>query len=296
MLIVADSGSTKTSWLLADNGNVIKSFSTMGFNPFFHDSKTVFKELNKNKALKKYAGSISEVRFFGAGCSSSGRNKIIASGLQKFFTRAKIEVEHDLLASALATCNGKPGITCILGTGSNACYYDGKKLAEVRHGIGYVLGDEGSGSYFGKKLLAFYCYKILPKDLYNDFYKKYRLSKEDITRKVYNEPDPNVFLASFALFLSAHLRHPYIKKMIGQGMNYFLKTNVLSYREHKQVPVHFVGSVAYSFRNFLKAEAKKLNIKTGIIIKEPIEHLMKYFLKKKIGILCCACFIVPRSG
>ncbi|MFI5219384.1 MAG: N-acetylglucosamine kinase, partial [Bacteroidia bacterium] len=236
MLVIADSGSTKADWLLAENGKVIRSFSTMGFNPFFHDSQTVLKELNKNKSLKKYSGKIKEVHFFGAGCSSRSRNKIIADGLKKFFKTAKITVEHDLLASALATCNGKPGITCILGTGSNACYFDGKKLAEVRHGLGYVLGDEGSASFFGKKLLAFYLYKILPADLDADFKRKYRLSKEKIVNHVYHKPNPNVYLASYSKFLSRHIHHPYIKKLISDGMKYFLETNVVSYKEHKKVP------------------------------------------------------------
>lgn len=280
MFLVAESGSTKADWLLADNGKVINKFTSMGFNPFFHNSKIVFDELNKNKPMKEYAAKIKEVRFFGAGCSSPARNKIIARGLKKFFVNAKVKVEHDLLASALATCGDKPGITCILGTGSNACYFDGKQLAEVRHGLGYILGDEGSGSYFGKKLLAFYLYKILPEDIHKSFYNTYKLSKEDIVRKVYHEPDPNVYLASFSKFLSAHIRHKFIKQMISEGMNYFLQTNVMSYKEHKKVPVHFVGSVAYSFSGFLKTEAAGLHINIGKIIKHPINHLMDYFLKQ----------------
>lgn len=281
MLLVADSGSTKADWLLAENGKVIRSFSTMGFNPFFHKSKTVLKELNKNKSLKKYSGKIKEVHFFGAGCSSRSRNKIIADGLKKFFKNAKVAVDHDLLASALATCNGKPGITCILGTGSNACYFDGKKLAEVRHGLGYVLGDEGSASFFGRKLLAFYLYKILPFDLQSDFKRQYNLSKEKIINSVYRSPNPNVYLASYSKFLSKHIHHPYIRQLIADGMKYFLETNVFSYKEYKKVPVHFVGSVAYVFRNILKAEADKMNIRIGKIIPKPVDDLMEYFLHHK---------------
>ncbi len=279
MILVADSGSTKADWIAGNHGRVVEEFSTKGFNPFFHDKKFILQELNASKALREFSPKVSLLYFFGAGCSSPERNKIIASGLAAFFTNAIITVEHDMLGSALAVSDGKSGMACILGTGSNICYFDGKQIAETRHGLGYVIGDEGSGSYYGKKLLSGYLYKILPDDLYDDFKKEYELDKELIVQKVYHEPNPNVFLASFAIFLSKHADHPFIRKMVYDGMTDFFNTNILSYPESKKVPVHFVGSIAWYFREILNKVAEEKEIKIGNIIRKPVTGLADYFLK-----------------
>ena len=184
-----------------------------------------------------------------------------------------------MLGSALAVCDGIPGITCILGTGSNICYFDGKNISDTRHGLGYIIGDEGSGSYYGKKLLAWYLYKILPPDLDKAFFDKYHLDKELIIRKVYKEPDPNVFLASFAKFLSDNREHSFIRKLVYSGMNEFFETNVLSYSESKKVPIHFVGSIAWHFREILQTVANEKNVQIGNIIQKPVNGLAAYFLK-----------------
>jgi N-acetylglucosamine kinase-like BadF-type ATPase len=184
-----------------------------------------------------------------------------------------------MLGSALAVCDGKPGLACILGTGSNICYFNGKSVSETRHGLGYVLGDEGSGSYYGKKLLSRYLYGILPSELEKSFSETYGLSKEDIINKVYHEPNANVFLASFAKFLSEHSNHEFIKKLVRIGMTDFFETNVLSYTESSKVPVHFVGSVAWYFKEILNEVASQKNVKTGNIIQKPIIGLAEYFLK-----------------
>ncbi len=278
MILVADSGSTKADWIAGNHGKVIEEFSTKGFNPFFHDKKFILEELNSNKALREFSPKVSLLYFFGAGCSSPERNEIIAGGLSEFFTNAIISVDHDMLGSAIAVSEGKPGMACILGTGSNICYFDGKIIADTRHGLGYVIGDEGSGSYYGKKLLSWFLYKILPSDLDEDFKKEYGLDKETIIRKVYHEPDPNVFLASFATFLSKHSDHPFIREMVYDGMNEFFKTNVLSYKESKEVPVHFVGSIAWYFRDTLNKVAEENGITIGNIIRKPVTGLAAYFL------------------
>lgn len=279
MILVADSGSTKADWIAGNNGSMVAEFNTKGFNPFFHDRNFILTELNGNSALRDFRMNVSMLYFFGAGCSSPDRNAIIAAGLSEFFPNAIITVEHDMLGSALAVCNGKPGMACILGTGSNICYFDGKQIADTRHGLGYIIGDEGSGSYYGKKLLAWYLYKILPDDLHREFSASYSLDKEAIIQQVYKEANPNVFLASFATFLSDHSGHPFIQEMIYNGMSEFFNTNVLSYPESKSVPVHFVGSIAWYFRDILARVAAEKDIQVGNIIRKPVTGLAEYFLK-----------------
>jgi N-acetylglucosamine kinase-like BadF-type ATPase len=278
MILVADSGSTKTDWIAADPGGPQQLFHTPGFNPFFHDYDFVTESLNANEGLKSIRNNITSVFFFGSGCSSPERMEQIRLPLSHFFTGADVSVEHDMLGCALSVCDGNPGIACILGTGSNTCYFDGKTLAPVRHGLGYVLGDEGSGSYFGKKLLSAYVYKILPPELHDAFYSKHPLTKEDIISSVYKKPAPNVWMASFAPFLSEHLDHPYIQTMIRKGFNDFFDTNVKSYRESENHPVHFTGSVAWSFKEILSEIAAENNIELGNVIRKPVNGLAEYFL------------------
>ena len=279
MFIVADSGSTKADWILADGKKIIAEFNTMGFNPFFHDEKIIVKALNENKGMKKYASLINEVYFFGAGCSSPKRNKIIHVGLQKFFTKAKIKVEHDMLGASIAACNDSAGIIAILGTGSNCCYYDGKKIVSSYHGLGYILGDEGSGSYYGKKLLTSYLYHLMPDDLNKKFYEKYNLTKEKIIKSVYQQPDANVYLASFAKFLSSYKHHQFIRALIYKGMVDFFESNIVAYPQYKKIPVHFIGSIAFHFRDILEQVAKENKFRIGKILVKPVDELVKYYMK-----------------
>ena len=279
MILVADSGSTKADWIAGNNGSAVAEFSTKGFNPFFHDKNFILTELNSNVALKAISSEVSMLYFFGAGCSSPDRNKIITDGLTAFFTNAEVIVEHDMLGCALAVCEGKPGVACILGTGSNTCYFDGSQIADSRHGLGYVIGDEGSGSYYGKKLLAWYLYRIVPADLHQEFKSRYHLDKETIIENVYKKPNPNVYLASFATFLSDHASHPFIREMIYNGMLEFFRTNVMSYAESKKVPVHFVGSIAWFFKDILEQVASEYKVQLGNIIRKPVTGLAGYFLK-----------------
>jgi glucosamine kinase len=277
MILVADSGSTKTDWVLANNGVLVAEYNTSGFNPFFHTEKNVLDALQAEKEMAAIREKVTSVKFFGAGCSSPARNAIIEGALKKFFTSASITVEHDLKGSVLATCGNEKGIACILGTGSNVCYYDGKNIAEGSHGLGYVLGDEGSGSYYGKKLLAYYLYEILPDDLHKKFKSDYNLTKEIILDNVYHQPDANVYLASFARFLSENREHRYIQKLVTKGMEEFFETNVCAIEQHQEVPVHFVGSIAYYFAEILKDVAKLHHVTTGKIIRKPIHDLLRFF-------------------
>ncbi len=279
MLLVADSGSTKADWIAGEDGINKGEFHTRGFNPFFHDKKFILHELEACEGLNKIKLNIKKLFFFGAGCSSPERNEVIKIGLSEFFTNADVIVEHDMLGTALAVCNGRPGVAAILGTGSNICCFDGKNISHTRHGLGYVIGDEGSGSYYGKKLLAWFLYKILPADLDQAFAEKYHLDKESIIQKVYKDENPNVFLASFARFLSEHKAHSFIRNMVYVGMKEFFETNVLSYSESSNHPVHFVGSIAWHFSDVLKKVAEEKNIIVGNVIQKPVSGLADYFLK-----------------
>jgi N-acetylglucosamine kinase-like BadF-type ATPase len=277
MILVADSGSTKTDWIAGLPGSNHQKFSTPGFNPFFQDHDFIINALNVCPGLKDISASVTALYFFGSGCSSADRKEQIRKPLAEFFNHAAVIVEHDMLGCALSVCEGKPGIACILGTGSNTCYFDGNNLAPVRHGLGYVLGDEGIGSHFGKKLLSAYIYKNMPGDLQMEFGKKFPFTKEDVLFKVYKQPAPNVYLASFATFLSDFETHPWIRALIRKAFTEFFETNVLSYTESKTLPVHFTGSIAYVFREYLKAIASENNIRLGNIIRKPVLGLADYF-------------------
>lgn len=279
MLLVADSGSTKADWLLFDGTKITGPYHTMGFNPFFHSAELVYDTLMDTPGLLAIRDQISAVKFFGAGCSSAARNEIIAAGLRRFFSRADVLVEHDLLACALATCGDQPGISCIIGTGSNSCWFDGHAVHERNYGLGYVLGDEGSGAWLGKKLLTFYLYCRLPEDLSAAFKSAYGLGKNEIIDKVYKEPNANVWLASFTRFLSAHYEHPYVKEMIRQSMRDFCDLYVCDYPDYKTTTVHFVGSVAFVFKRELEEVAAEKGFRLGKVIKQPVDGLMDYFIR-----------------
>lgn len=281
MLLIADSGSTKADWNLADNGKVIASFSSMGFNPVFVNADTVYNQLTADAAFMVYAHVVKKIFFFGSGCSHESRNKIIAGGLQRVFANAEIFVGHDLDACAYATCGDAAGIACILGTGSNSCFYDGKTVHELNHGLGYILGDEGSGTFFGKKLLSRFLYGLMPDELEMDFFNTYQLNKEIIIENIYKKPNPNVYMASFATFMNMHRNHPWIKNLLLNGFGEFLDVNVMNIPQHQNVPVHFIGSIAFHFSDELKQAAAERNLNMGVIIKKPIEGLTNYFLKKE---------------
>lgn len=282
MILVADSGSTKCDWILIDSQSNQHKTNSMGFNPFFHDTDLVYSNLMENELFIEYRDQVSEVYFYGAGCSSEARNTIIANGLKRVFSCADtVLVDHDLKGAALATSQGDKGISCILGTGSNSCYFDGTDVIEKVPALGYILGDEGSGSYFGKILLSEWLYHRMPTELAEDFGKEYNLTKEGIFEAVHHKADPNVYLASFSPFMSKHIDHPYFKEMVYDGLDKFVNIHVLCYENYKDVPVHFVGSIAYYFKEVLQKVALKYSFTVGKIEKRPVEPLAQYHINKK---------------
>lgn len=281
MFLVCDSGSTKADWLLYNGKSVEGPFHSIGFNPYFHSSDFVYSTLINNSELVAFSDVVEEVFFFGAGCSDDGKKETIAVGLRKFFPNAKVIVDHDLLASAYATCRSEAGIACIIGTGSNSCWFDGKKVHEKNYGLGYILGDEGSGSYFGKKLVTHFLYNLMPKDIHQDFLETYALNKNSIVDHVYKQLNPNVWLASFATFLSKHQNNDYIQQLIRDGLNDFMNLYICNYPDYANKMVHFVGSIAFYFEKELKEEAAKKGVKIGRIVKQPVQGLMDYYLELK---------------
>ena len=282
MILVSDSGSTKCDWILIDSQSNQHKTNSMGFNPFFHDADLVYSKLMENELFIEYRNRVSEVYFYGAGCSSEARNRIIANGLKRVFSSAEtVLVDHDLKGAALSTSQGDTGISCILGTGSNSCYFDGTKVIEKVPALGYILGDEGSGSYFGKILLSEWLYHRMPAELAEDFAKEYNLTKEGIFEAVHHKADPNVYLASFSPFISKHLDHPYFREMVYDGLDKFVNIHVLCYDNYKDVPVHFVGSIAYYFKEVLQKVAIKYSFTVGKIEKRPVEPLTQYHINKK---------------
>ncbi len=278
MILIIDSGSTKSDWvLLKDSGN--EYFSTIGLNPYFHSEELVYNTVCENEGLNEIKSQISLVFFYGAGCSSKELNKIIENGLQKVFIHAKIHIDHDLKACAYATYEGEPSISCIIGTGSNSCYFDGKEIYEEVPALGYILGDEGSGTYFGKQLLSMYLYKLLPKHIHEAFESQTGLTKDKIVDNVYMQPNANVYLASFMKFIVQFSNDPFVKEMIYEGFKKFIQIHVACYENHKQIKVHFVGSIAHLFRNELNEACKYYQVTLGQTIQKPIDGLINYHIK-----------------
>jgi glucosamine kinase len=280
MILIAESGSTKTDWVLVNENHDISMFYTIGFNPFFHDDKIIAKHIHDNVSFYNACKNVKQIYFYGAGCSSEDLNLIIKNALSGVFQNAEISVEHDLLACALSTYEEEPSISCILGTGSNSCYFDGQNLIEEVPALGYVLGDEGSGSFFGKKLLSDYLYNRLPEQIKDDLECHFSINKATIFENVYMKPNANVYLASFMRFITNHKEHEYVSKMVEDGMDKFMKTHVCCYDNYKEVKTHFIGSISAIYEKELRLAAEKNNVIIGKIVRKPVNGLVDYHLRK----------------
>jgi len=277
MKLIADSGSTKTEWSLLDKK--IKTFNTIGLNPVFVNAETVTKTI-KNSDIFNFKDTISEVHFFGAGCGSPERNKIIYSGLSEVFRNAKILVENDLLGAGIAMFKNSEGIIAILGTGSNTGVYKNRAIVENINSLGYILGDEGSGAVIGKTFLKAFLNNELPKNIEDNFNKTFNIGIDEIIQKVYKEPFPNKFLASFMPFVNINKSDDFIQNILIDCFADFFEKTILKYKNHQKYKVKIIGSVAYFFSTEIKKTAKKLNIEIADIAKSPSDGLI-YFYKNK---------------
>lgn len=283
MILVADSGSSKTDWMAYSPEQTL-SFNTQGINPYFANAQDIVRILSKHKDIASIANEVKEVYFFGAGCLNPDKHEIVSNGLSSFFKNAFISVDHDLLGSAYATCGDKKGLACILGTGSNIAYYDGEHVFDGKHGLGYILGDEGSGTYFGKKMLISYLHKTMPTDLRENFAMDFDVSKDMVIENIYQKPFPNSYLATFSRFMIKNRQHPFIQKTLHDGFQEFIDTNVKDYKNYKTLECNFVGSISYYYQDELRAVFAENNLKIGKTLQKPIEGIFEYILKRE-GIL-----------
>jgi N-acetylglucosamine kinase-like BadF-type ATPase len=279
MILIADSGSTKCDWLLIDRqGNKKGEFHTMGLNPYFHNEAIIENAVRTCEGLIDIADTIHHVFFYGAGASSENLCAIVKRGLEVVFAESHILVDHDLVAAAYSTYEGEPAISCIIGTGSNSCYFDGETVVEEVPALAYILGDEASGSWFGKMLLRDYFYKKLPEEIRIDFDATFQSSKEEIMRKIYNEPNANVYLAGFTRFIGKHAAHPHVQAWVQDGLLTFLKIHVECFPNYREVKTHFVGSIGFYFSDMLKKVCEQEGVQLGMIIRKPIERLADYHI------------------
>jgi glucosamine kinase len=273
--LIADSGSTKAEWCLID-GKKKKTFITQGLSPYFLSLQQVQKILEQELKSKMKQVVPDEVFFYGTGCSNPGNVTLIKKAIQNVFTGAKVAVDHDLMGAAKALCGTEKGIACILGTGSNSCYYNGKKIIKNSPGLGYVLGDEGSGAYLGKKVIQYFLYNTFDEDLMDRFTAKFKTSSYEILDAVYKKPLPNRYLASYAIFLAENRGHYMIENIIEDGFNDFFFNHVYKYSESWKLPIHFIGSVAYGFKDVLKEMCHGYELQLGRVLKKPMDGLVKY--------------------
>jgi N-acetylglucosamine kinase-like BadF-type ATPase len=279
MLLIADSGSTKCDWRLVAEDKSYTDYETVGINPYFHSEEVIEAELQKNEGLMAHADRVTALFFYGAGCSSQQLKRIVDNGLSRIFRKAQIYVDHDLVAAAFSVYEDDPCIACILGTGSNSCHFDGDIVREEVPAIAYILGDEGSGSYFGKKLLADFLYKRLPREMQEALVNSYGLNKDIIIDRVYRKPHANVYLASFMPFITEFKALPYVQGMIREGIAKFLDIHVCCFKDYQKVKTHFIGSVGYFHEDILREECEKLNVLVGKIVKKPIDGLYDYHIR-----------------
>jgi len=278
LTLIADSGSTKADWLILDAaGHTAGLFSTIGLNPYFQTAVDAHQALAQHPEYAHIIHRVGRVFFFGAGCSSSVMCAIITEGIQRAFPEARVSVDHDLTACAYALYRGRPLCATIIGTGSNACFFDGRSIRQDVPSLAYILGDEASGSFLGKRLLAARFYHQLPADFAADFDREYALDKEQLLQKVYREPAPNVFLASFVPFVLRHRQRPEVRSWVIEGFELFLQNHVLRYREAGMQEVGFVGSVARLFDTELSEVMARHGLPLGLVIQKPIDRLGDYY-------------------
>ena len=277
MILIADGGSTKCSWCQLDDAHNRVYFNTEGYNPDFMDTAAIAASLTHNLPETLPREQITDVYFYGAGVSSAQKAEVIAGALRQVFSKAKAHVTEDLLAAARALLGHKPGFAAILGTGTNSCLYDGEKVTYNVDSLGYFLGDEGSGSYFGKRLLRDYLRNLLPDGLQDALRAEYHLgSRNEILDRLYNQPLPNRYLANFAKFAYDHNNVGYCRDIVLEGFETFFQNLVLHYPRYQEYTFNCVGSVGYNFRDVLTQVAKNHGMEVGKIIRSPIDDLVAY--------------------
>ena len=278
ILLIADSGSTKTDWSLVNDGKVTKSFQTEGLNPYHHNEEEI------NSILSILPEKVEElvpqkIYYYGAGCGVLDKQEIIKSSLQKLFSNADILVESDLLGACHGLLGHEQGIVSILGTGSNSCSFDGERVVQNVSAGGYILGDEGSGAVLGRLLASDYIKNQLPETLKIEFEKKFELTPTLILEKVYREPKANRFLAQLTPFLLEHIQEPVIYNMVFNAFDAFVHRNIMQYPNHDSLPLVFTGSIAHYFHDVLEVVLYEYGLRIALLRKTPMEGLIDYYTK-----------------
>jgi glucosamine kinase len=274
-ILIADSGSTKCEWCLLTNGKK-KLIETQGISPYFLNGAQIEQILRNELMPGLKLAKIDSIFYYGTGCGSAVNRSMVQKAIRRSFATATIQVNHDLMGAARALCGKKKGIACILGTGSNSCYFDGKKILKNSPGLGYVLGDEGSGAYLGKKVLQYYLYNTFDEELRYKFDARYTTNQSEILDHLYKQPLPNRYLAAFAIFLAENRGHYMIENILEDGINDFFFYHLCKYRESWKYPIHFVGSVAYGFRDVIRELGKGYEFELGNIYQKPMDGLIAY--------------------
>jgi len=277
MILIADSGTTKTDWCLIGDREALEKVVTSGINPFYQDAENISTILQKEfTSIKKFKA----IYFYGTGCINQEKKDIVKKGLLQVFEAEEIFIGSDLLAAAHSLCQDQPGFACILGTGSNSCYYNGSEIVSNVSPLGFILGDEGSGAVLGKKLVGDILKKQLPQILINDFFETYHTTTAEILENVYKKPFPSRYLAGYTTFLSKNINHPEIENIVIVGFREFVTRNLLQYRGIERTHIHFTGSIAFHFEVQLRKTIEEQHLILGNIERAPMNGLIKYHNNK----------------
>lgn len=275
-ILLADSGSSKTDWVLLENDKVIYAFQTIGINPYFWTFEQIVEEVWANVAPQVGDRAVEHIVFYGAGCSNETKKNLLRAALQEVFKQSQIEVFHDLLAAARALCGNENGIACILGTGSNACVFENGTITAQPINLGFWLGDEGSGGYLGKSLVLAFLHQEMPEKLQKVFQETYMLDTETVLENTYQKPFPNRYFASFAPFCEQFRQEPFITELIEKNFDLFLSKYILKLPKANLYPIHCVGSIVFIFEEIWRSCLQKHKLTQGKILKSPIQGLVEF--------------------
>lgn len=276
MILIADSGSTKTNWRLTNGQQPVCEITTTGINPYFQTEEEIGRTISDLLLTQLPTNEmfIDEVHFYGAGCTPD-KAVVVQRALSTHISAPTIEVNTDMLAAARGLCGQSAGIVCIMGTGSNTCFYDGAAIAKNVSPLGFILGDEGSGAVLGKLLVGDLLKGVMPATLKDSFLQRFSLTPNEIIDRVYRQPFPNRFLAGFAPFIAEHLSEPTIYNLVYTCIQSFFVRNVKQY-DYLHYPVHFVGSIAFHFQDIVSKVADGMGVQTGQIMQSPMDGLIAY--------------------
>ncbi len=277
--LIADSGSTKTDWCLLRKGRKPLRFSTQGINPYVQSKDYIVEMLKNELPWSSKKSEVDQLHYFGAGAANPQKQSFLKAILRDHFSIKKIEVQGDMLAACRALCGDNPGVVCILGTGSASCYYNGKKIKEQKPSLGYIAGDEGGGNYIGKRILQYYAYETFDQELRASFEMRFGNDIKEIVNRLYHQPNPNRYLASFVTLIKENRGHYMVENIIEDCLNDFFHTSILKHRHTWNLPLYFSGSIAFEFRDVLENLCQQYELEIGNVIKSPMEGMIKYYKK-----------------